>query len=90
MFDPVIISIVEQTKAALVQTNPQLTKDLNDVATQLRLPREPLPEMALKNTVLVLVPGLHRGVISALAYAKSLSPDCRAVHIQIRPDPLAH
>jgi len=36
MFDPVIISIVEQTKAALVQTNPQLTKDLNDVATQLR------------------------------------------------------
>ena len=36
MFDPVIISVVEQTKAALVQTNPQLTKDLNDVATQLR------------------------------------------------------
>src|SRR3954454_5596740 len=36
MFDPVIISVVEQTKAALVQTNPQLTKDLNDVAAQLR------------------------------------------------------
>jgi hypothetical protein len=36
MFDPVIISVVEQTKAALIQTNPQLAKDLNDVSTQLR------------------------------------------------------
>jgi hypothetical protein len=36
MFDPVITSIVEQTKAALLQTNPQLAKDLNDVAAQLR------------------------------------------------------
>ena len=36
MFDPVIIGIVEQTKGALLQTNPQLAKDLNDVATQLR------------------------------------------------------
>ena len=36
MFDPVIISMVEQTKGALLQTNPQLAKDLNDVAAQLR------------------------------------------------------
>ena len=36
MFDPVINSIVEQTKGALLQTNPQLAKDLNDVSTQLR------------------------------------------------------
>lgn len=36
MFDPVIVSMVEQTKGALVQTNPQLSKDLNDVALQLR------------------------------------------------------
>ena len=36
MFDPVIIGIVEQTKGALLQTNPQLAKDLNDVAVQLR------------------------------------------------------
>ena len=36
MFDPVVISVVEQTKAALLQTNPQLSKDLNDVSTQLR------------------------------------------------------
>jgi uncharacterized protein len=37
MFDPVIISVVEQTKAALLQTSPQLAKDLNDVAQQLRV-----------------------------------------------------
>ena len=36
MFDPVIIGIVEQTKGALLQTNPQLSKDLNEVSTQLR------------------------------------------------------
>ena len=36
MFDPVIFSIVEQTKNALLQTNPQLAKDLNEVAAQLR------------------------------------------------------
>jgi len=36
MFDPVIISVVEQTKGALLQTNPQLAKELNDVSAQLR------------------------------------------------------
>jgi hypothetical protein len=36
MFDPVIVSMVEQTKGALLQTNPQLAKDLNDVGVQMR------------------------------------------------------
>ena len=36
MFDPVIVSVIEQTKGALQQTNPQLAKDLNEVGTQLR------------------------------------------------------
>jgi len=42
MFDPIIIGVVEQTKGALLQTNPQLNKDLTDVSTALRtefLPR---------------------------------------------------
>jgi amino acid transporter len=54
-----------------------------DVATQLRLPAEHTPEVALTNTVLLLVPGLHKGILPALAYARSLSPDCRALHIQV-------
>src|SRR5262245_36449452 len=36
MFDPVIVSMIEQTKGALLQTNPQLAKDLDAVGTQLR------------------------------------------------------
>ena len=36
MFDPIIVNVVEQTKGSLLQTNPQLSKDLNDVGAQLR------------------------------------------------------
>jgi len=36
MFEPVVMGMVEQTKGALLQTNPQLSKDLNEVGTQLR------------------------------------------------------
>ena len=36
MFEPVVSGIVEQTKGALLQTNPQLSKDLTDVSAQLR------------------------------------------------------
>jgi hypothetical protein len=36
MFDPVVTGVVEQTKGALLQTNPQLAKDLTDVGNQLR------------------------------------------------------
>jgi len=40
---------------------------------------------AFSNTVLLLVPSLHKGIFPALRYARSLSPDCRAVHIEIDP-----
>jgi hypothetical protein len=36
MFDPIITGIVDQTKGVLLQTNPQLAKDLNDVSGTLR------------------------------------------------------
>lgn len=42
---------------------------------------EPLPP----HTVLVLVSGVHRGVIPALEYAREIAKDCRAVHIEINP-----
>ena len=35
MFDPLIPGVIESAKNQLVPTNPQLTKPLNDVATQL-------------------------------------------------------
>ena len=36
MFEPMVLGVIEQAKAALLQTNPQLAKDLNDVGAQLR------------------------------------------------------
>jgi hypothetical protein len=36
MFEPVVTGMIEQTKATLMQTNPQLSKDLNDVGQALR------------------------------------------------------
>jgi uncharacterized protein len=36
MFEPVLTRMIDQTKAALLQTNPQLSKDLNDVAVTVR------------------------------------------------------
>ncbi len=40
----------------------------------------------IHHTVLVLVPGLHRGIFPALEYARSLSPDARAVFIETDPE----
>jgi hypothetical protein len=36
MFQPIVIGVVDQTRNALLQTNPQLAKDLQDVGNQLR------------------------------------------------------
>jgi uncharacterized protein len=33
MFDPIIIAVVDKTRVALLTTNPQLTKDINEVAS---------------------------------------------------------
>ena len=37
------------------------------------------------NTVIVLTPSLHRGVLPALEYAKTLSSDVRAIHVETDP-----
>jgi hypothetical protein len=59
----------------------------DDTAAQLRLrPTERPAPTITRNTVIVLVPGVHRGVLPALEYAKCLSGSCRAVYIEIEPD----
>ena len=40
----------------------------------------------LNHTVLVLVPGLNSGIFPAIRYARSLSLDARAVHIEMDPE----
>lgn len=43
-----------------------------------------------KNPVVVLVGGLHRGVVEALAYAKSISPNVTAVMVDLDSTKTAH
>ena len=43
------------------------------------------PAQARRHYVLVLVPDLHRGVLPALQFARSISPDARAIHVGIDP-----
>jgi amino acid transporter len=56
----------------------------DSVAAQLTL-RGYAPEDTRRNTVLVPISGLQRAVLEALAYARSLSPDVRAVYVNIDP-----
>ena len=58
-----------------------------DAAEQLRLRGdEMILARPVSNTVVVLVPSLHRGVLPALQYARLLSSDCRALHIEVDPE----
>jgi amino acid transporter len=43
----------------------------------------------LHHTVCVLVPNVHRGVIPALEYARSISKDIRGVYVEIEPQETA-
>jgi len=56
------------------------------IGRQLALPQTapPAPE-SLEHTVLVLVSSLNQGTIPALQYAKSISKNVEAVHIQLNP-----
>jgi hypothetical protein len=54
------------------------------VAEQLSL-KNYRPRQGVRHHVLVLVPDIHRGVIPALQYARSISPDARGLHVSIDP-----
>jgi amino acid transporter len=56
----------------------------DEVAAQLSL-KGWQPQRARHNTVLVPISGLQRAVVEALDYAKTLSPDARAVYVNIDP-----
>lgn len=49
---------------------------------------EPAVEEAVAKpdmTVLLLVPSVHRGILHAVAYAKQMAHDCRALHVTMDP-----
>lgn len=55
-------------------------------ALQLALPRR-YESHETVNTVLLLVPRIHQGILAAFEYARSIGLDCRAVHVNISADP---
>ena len=55
------------------------------VADQLSLRSWTPPAPASHNTVIVPVGDIHRGVVQALRYARLLSDDVRAIHIEVDP-----
>jgi amino acid transporter len=59
-----------------------------EVAEHLTMDRyETVPEF--RHTVLVLVPGVHRGVMPAVQYGRSIGGDVRAVYVEIDPEKTA-
>jgi amino acid transporter len=55
-----------------------------DVARQLSLADAPPPVAVRRHTAIVLIPGIHRGVILALEYAQSIAPDnATAVYVDM-------
>ncbi|HEY9683202.1 MAG TPA: APC family permease [Oculatellaceae cyanobacterium] len=64
-------------------------KHYADVAQQLRLREyDPFVE-PMKNIVLVLAQGVNVGTMRTLEFARSLSPDCIAVHVELDPEKTA-
>ncbi len=54
----------------------------DSITRQLEISDEEAPR-ASRHTSLLLVPRVHRGIVSALEYALLLDPHCRAVHVAI-------
>jgi amino acid transporter len=61
-----------------------MNRHYGTVAEQLTL-KGFTPDVRRHNTVLVPIGGLHRAVVRALQYAESLSPDVRAVYVDVDP-----
>jgi amino acid transporter len=89
LLDPVSIHlgawIIMAAIPALVWMCSRINAHYKSLAQHLTMQRyEDVPDF--RHTVLVLVPGVHRGVMPAIKYARSLSQDVRAVYVEIEPD----
>ena len=68
----------------LVYVLRKINEHYRSVAKQLSLDNY-RPKQGQRHFVYVLVPDIHRGVIPALQYARTLSPDVRALHVSTDP-----
>jgi len=71
--------------AVLIVTFVAIRRHYENVAGQLSLDGYGAPE-PMTHTVLVLVGDLHRGVVEALQYARTLSPGAKAVYVETDPE----
>ena len=62
----------------------QISRHYRSLARVLDVQGASVPR-AIRHAVVVLVPGVNRGVLPALAYAKTISPDPEAVFVEIDP-----
>ncbi len=62
-----------------------IKRHYENVADQLSLEGYDGPP-PIRHTVLVMVGDLHRGVVEALQYARTLSPEAKAVYVELDPD----
>jgi hypothetical protein len=68
-----------------IATFHSIKRHYAEVARQLSLEDYAGPP-PIRHTVLVLVGDLHKGVVHALQYAKTLSPDAKAVFVELDPE----
>jgi amino acid transporter len=71
---------------ALVILFRVIHKHYVSVATQLRLTRDTPSPVRRDSAIIIPIPGLHKGVLPALEYARSLSADSRAVYVEVDPE----
>jgi len=70
---------------SLVFIFASIHKHYSNLATDLSLDEYSPPTRIVNQRVLLLVSGVHKGTLTALRYAKTLSDDITAVHISIDP-----
>jgi hypothetical protein len=72
MFDPILPNLIDKTRAMLLQTNPMLSKDLNEVAAKLRTEMSPrASEILTEMAKLYAAAFTEQELKDALAFYKS-------------------
>ena len=72
LVEPVVIGVVQQTTGTILQTNPGLSKDLNEVSTQLRTEYQPrVAEMANEIVKLYAARFTEQELKEAVAFYKT-------------------
>ncbi len=70
--------------AGLVYIFTRINKHYITLGNQLRI-TDIAPPPPVRSTAIVLTAGMHKGILQAIEYARTLSHDCRALYVEIDP-----